>query len=135
MTDSDNSASNRANENSDQLAADRTNLAEDRTVLAHERSFASWLRTGLASIAVAIGFNALFKTLEPAWVAKAIATAFLLIAVAIFISAQRRAASVISRLEVHEIEALKPVRARLISWALAAATVALGAAMWLLIQT
>src|SRR5690606_789354 len=113
----------------------RTNFAEDRTVLAHERSFASWLRTGMASIAVAIGFNALFKTLEPAWVAKAIATAFLLIAVAIFISAQRRAASVTARLEGAVIEALRPVRARLIRWASAAAPAALGAAMWLLVQT
>jgi putative membrane protein len=131
VSDSDGS---RGDDERGELAADRTELAEDRTVLAHERSFAAWLRTGLASIAIALGFNALFKTLEPAWVAKAIASAFLAIAVAIFLSAQRRAATVIDRLEVHEVEALKPVRARLISWAFVVATVALGAAMWLLIE-
>jgi putative membrane protein len=132
MADSD---GNRGDDERAELAIDRTNLAEDRTVLAHERSFASWLRTGLAAVGIAIGFNALFKTLDPDWVAKAIATAFLAIAITIFLSAQRRAATVIDRLDVHEVEALKPVRARLISWAFIAATIALGAAMWLLVET
>lgn len=134
VTNPDKAQSNHAGESSQQLAEDRTDLAEDRTVLAHERSFASWLRTGLAAVGVAIGFNALFKTLEPGWVAKAIATVFLLIAIAIFVSAHRRADTVISRLEPHEVESLKPVWARSISWAFVLATIALGAAMWLLIE-
>ncbi len=77
-----------AQERSD-LAEDRTDLAEDRTVLAHERSFAGWVRTGMGAVALGLGFNALFRTLEPVWIAKAIATAFLLIA--IFVSVRRTA--------------------------------------------
>jgi inner membrane protein YidH len=134
VTEPDKSDSNHAGEDSQDLAIERTDLAEDRTVLAHERSFASWLRTGLASVGIAIAFNALFKSLEPAWVAKAIATVFLAIAIVIFISANRRTNTVISRLQAHEVAALKPVRANLISWAFVLATIALGAAMWLLIE-
>ena len=59
------------------LARERTDLAEDRTVLAHERSFAGWVRTGMAAVGIGLGFNALFQALEPTWVPKAIATAFL----------------------------------------------------------
>jgi putative membrane protein len=119
---------------SEQLAADRTDLAEDRTVLAHERSFASWLRTGLGAVGIALGFNALFRSLDPTWVAKAIASALLLIAIVIFWSAERRACSLLSRLEPHQVESMRPVGVRLISWALILATVALGVAMWLLIE-
>jgi putative membrane protein len=75
VPDPDESKGNHVEKDSGELAADRTDLAEDRTVLAHERSFASWLRTGLASVAIAVGFNALFRTMEPDWMAKAIATA------------------------------------------------------------
>ena len=71
------------------LAEDRTDLAEDRTLLANERTFSGWARTALASIGIGIGFNALFKPVEPTWVAKAIATLFLLLAA--FLAARRRA--------------------------------------------
>lgn len=114
------------------LAQDRTDLAEDRTLLAHERSFAGWVRTGMAAVGIGVGFNALFQTLEPSWVPKAIATIFLMIAVFVFLSAERRACRAISRLEAHRIAALAPVRLRLMTWALASATVALGVAIWVL---
>lgn len=71
------------NERTD-LAEDRTKLAEDRTVLAHERSFAGWMRTGMASVGIGLGFNALFRTIDPQWVPKTVATAFLAIAIFIF---------------------------------------------------
>ena len=117
-----------------ELAQNRTDLAEDRTVLAHERSFGSWMRTGLASVGIGLGFNALFRAVEPTWVAKAIATAFLLIAAFIFISAERRACTILTKLETHRVAALRPVRIRLMAWALVAATLALTAAMWLLVE-
>lgn len=99
-------------------------------MLAHERSFASWLRTGMASVGIGVGFNALFRTLDPAWVPKAIATAFLLVAIFTFLSAERRASSAISRLRPHKVAALKPVRVRLLAWFLTIITAALGAAIW-----
>ncbi len=47
----------------------RTDLAEDRTILANERTFAGWMRTALACVAIGVGFHALFPKLEPAVVA------------------------------------------------------------------
>jgi len=117
-----------------ELAESRTNLAEDRTILAHERSFAGWVRTGLAAVGIGLGFNALFQALDPVWVPKAIATAFLLIAIFIFVSAERRACRVTSRLESHAIRELKPVRIRMLTAALVLATSALIVAIWALTQ-
>ena len=113
-----------------ELAQDRTDLAEDRTLLAHERSFAGWVRTGMAAVGIGLGFNALFQTLQPTWVPKAIASSFLLIAGFIFISAEQRARRAISRLEAHRIAALAPMRLRLMTWVLTIATAALGVAIW-----
>lgn len=113
-----------------EFAEDRTHFAEDRTMLAHERSFAGWVRTGMASVGIALGFTALFKEIAPVWVPKAIATAFLLIAVLIFWSAERRACGILARLEAHSVTTLKPVRIRLLTWALSLATLALTGAIW-----
>ena len=114
----------------DELAENRTDLAEDRTVLAHERSFASWMRTGMASVGIGLGFNALFRMLDPPWVAKAIATAFLLIATFVFLSAERRACHRIARLEPHRVAELRPIHIRMLAWSLAGATASLCIAMW-----
>jgi putative membrane protein len=116
------------------LAEDRTKLAEDRTVLAHERSFAGWMRTGMASVGIGLGFNALFRTVDPQWVPKTIATAFLAIAIFIFLSAERRACAILDRLEAHKVTALQPVRLRLLSWALSIATASLALVIWLFLD-
>lgn len=121
-----------ADEDRTDLAETRTSLAEDRTILAHERSFAGWVRTGMAAVGIGLGFNALFDALQPAWVPKAISSAFLLIAIFIFVSAERRANIILARLEAHHIRALKPVKMRLLTGGLIAATVALGGAIWAL---
>lgn len=117
----------------DNPARDRTDLAEDRTLLAHERSYAGWIRTGMASLGIGLGLNALFRSLEPTWVAKAIATGFFLMAVFIFISAQRRACRVLERLHAHWISELRPVRIRLLTWVLVSVTCVLIVAIWLLV--
>ena len=116
-----------------ELARDRTDLAEDRTILAHERSFAGWVRTGMAAVGIGLGFNALFSELEPAWVPKTIASVFLLVAIHIFLSADRRARQIVDRLEAHSVAALKPMRIRLLSWLLSLATLALIGAIWWLV--
>ncbi len=115
------------------LAEARTDFAEDRTILAHERSFASWMRTGMASVGIGLGFNALFPTLDPTWVAKAIATLFLAIAVVIFLSAEQRARTILDRVEAHQIAAIRPMRIRLLAWAFVTATLALTGALWWLV--
>lgn len=113
-------------------ARKRTDFAEDRTVLANERTFGSWLRTGFGGIGIGLAFHALFGRIEPHWVPRAIATAFLLIAIIIFVAAERRACTVIRRLHTHEVETVKIGVLRLITVVTVAATVALIAALWLL---
>ena len=118
----------------EQLAEERTDLAEDRTLLANERTFAGWLRTGFASIGVGLGFNVLFKMMEPPWLAKAIATAFLLIGIFIFVTADRRACAVHSRLHPHEVQTFKQGNLRLITIGVTLATAALIAGIWMVRQ-
>jgi putative membrane protein len=86
----------------------------------------------MAAVGIGLGFNALFEALEPAWVPKAIATAFLLIAIFIFVSSERRTRQVTERLEAHAIRQLKPVKIRILTAALVLATSALIAAIWAL---
>jgi putative membrane protein len=116
----------------EKLAEDRTDLAEDRTVLANERTFAGWLRTGFAAVGIGLGFQALFQTLRPEWVPKAIATAFLLLAIFIFFAAERRACRVLGRLHSHKVETVHVGNVRIITICASVATAALIAAMWLL---
>ena len=110
----------------------RTDLAEDRTLLANERTFAGWLRTGMAAVGIGLGFNVLFKMLEPPWVPKAIATLFLVIGIFIFVAAERGACSVKERLETHKVSTFKRINLKLITGAVVVATCGLIAAIWLL---
>ena len=121
-----------SDQSNSELARERTDFAEDRTVLANERTFAGLLRTGYAGIGIGLAFNALFGRVEPGWIAKLIATAFLLIAIMIFIGAERRSAAVFDRLHAHKVQSEKANNMRIITIASVAATVALIAAIWLL---
>ena len=112
-----------------ELAEDRTELAQDRTVLANERTFAGWLRTGFAAIGIGLGFHVLFQAMSPAWVPKAIATAFLLIGIYIVVVAERRARRVLARMDAHQVSEMRPANLRVIS---VLGAVALIAATWLL---
>jgi len=116
----------------EQFARMRTDYAEDRTVLAYERTFAGWLRTGFAGIGIGIAFNALFTRVEPAWVPKLIASVFLLVAIFIFVNAERRACAVMHRLHTHEVRTIKISYIRLITIVCVIATLALLAVIWLL---
>ena len=116
----------------EKLAEARTDMAEDRTILANERTFAGWLRTGLAAVGIGLGFNALFQRIEPAWVPKAIATIILAIGIFIFVSAERRACSVIERLETHAVKTARKMNLRLIAGGMVIAAMALIAAIWTL---
>jgi putative membrane protein len=113
------------------LARLRTDFSEDRTVLANERTFASWVRTGFAGIGIGLAFNALFTRVQPAWLPKLIASVFLLIAIAIFIAAERRACAVLHRLHTHQVTTIKVTNLRLITIAAVAATIGLLAVIWL----
>lgn len=122
----------RAGEDKEELAEDRTDLAEDRTVMANERTYAGWMRTGFAAVAVGLGFQALFNKLEPEWIPKAIATVFLLVAIPIFIGAERRACAVIDRLNTHQVKTVNIRNLRIVTYVIVLAILALIAALWLL---
>jgi putative membrane protein len=113
-------------------ARKRTDWAEDRTVLANERTFGSWLRTGFGAIGIALGFHALFGRIHPLWLPRVVATAFLVIAVVVFVAAERRACAVHQRLHAHSVQTIRITRIRFITLIAVLATLALAAAMWLL---
>jgi putative membrane protein len=119
-------------ENKTELAEDRTDWAEDRTILASERTFASWIRTGLASVAVALGLHALFGQFRPTWVPKLLASLFILTAVVIFVSAWKGTRRTQQRMQSHD--ATPPKRAALlaITSVLVAVSLGAGAVLWLL---
>jgi putative membrane protein len=110
----------------------RTDLAEDRTLLANERTFAGWVRTSVGCIAVGIGFHALFNHVHPGWVARAIASWFLLTGVVVVWLAMRRAGAVIRRLNPHVVRSARAVNLELIATAVSVGAVALAAAIWFL---
>lgn len=110
----------------------RTNWAEDRTVMANERTFAGWMRTGLASVGIGVGFHALFGRLEPLWFPKALASIFVAVGIGIFMAGQHKAARVAKRLEAHKSVAMRGLTMQLMAGAMIAASVLLIAALWLL---
>lgn len=115
-----------------ELAETRTKMAEDRTVLANERTFASWLRTGLTSVGIGLGFQALFTAMDPWWVPRVIATAFFLVGIFVTVSAERRACSVVERLHAHRVKTVGVGRLRTIAWVVSIAIALLIAAVWML---
>lgn len=100
--------------------------------MALERTFAGWMRTAFAAIAIGIGFRALFGEFEPPWLAKAIATMFILLAIVFAISAERRATKAFKRLSSHAVDAPKLPNIKLVAYAIAAGAAVLIAALWLL---
>lgn len=116
------------------LADRRTDYAEDRTILANERTFAGWVRTGLAAVGIGVGFHALFGTLEPWWMPRAVATAFILIGILVFWSAQRRTCAVLARLDPHRVKHIPRRYVRIIAYTLSAGALVLIASVWLLIR-
>lgn len=113
-----------------QLAEDRTDLAEDRTMLANERTFSGWARTAMASIGIGIGFNALFKPIEPTWVAKAIATIFILLGIFLIVTAERRACAVQGRLSAHKVASVPVANFRVMAVGVSVGALALIVAIW-----
>ncbi|WP_407875101.1 YidH family protein [Qipengyuania nanhaisediminis] len=129
MSDNEKTSNDLAEDRTD-LAEDRTDWAEDRTIMANERTFAGWMRTGLASVGIGLGFNALFGKLEPTWVPKAIATMFILVGIFIFWAAQRNGCEVQVRMNAHRASPIKPTNLRLVAGLMALASFLLAIGMW-----
>lgn len=115
------------------LAEDRTDWAEDRTILANERTFAGWLRTGMAAVGVGLGFQAIFRAVEPTWAAKAVATFFAVVGIFVFLLAYRQSAKLLKRLNAHSANPAANRFLGLLALALSAGSLMLIAVVWLLL--
>ena len=113
-------------------AEDRTDWAEDRTLLANERTFAGWTRTGLATLALALGLSAVFRQTEPTYLAKAVAMVFVALAVGVFIGAFLEARCVVRRMNAHAVAPVSALRLAVMTAALVIAAVMVGGLLWLL---
>jgi putative membrane protein len=69
--------------------------------------------------------------MQPSWLPRAIATAFLLLAIALIMLAERRAAAVMDRLSPHVIVTARPVNLRLFAAVIVLGSASLIAAIWL----
>lgn len=117
---------------SNDLAEQRTDWAEDRTVQATERTYAGWMRTAFAAIGIGLGFRALFGEFDPPWLAKGIATVFILLGAVIAWSAQSNACKSMARLTSHDIDKPKALHMRWLSFIVSAGAVVLALALWFL---
>ncbi|EAR50766.1 hypothetical protein OG2516_09213 [Oceanicola granulosus HTCC2516] len=115
-----------------EMAQERTDWAEDRTILANERTFAGWMRTGMAGLAVAIGLKAVFGAFEPTWVAKAVATVFVVVAIIIFVSAAQQSRRAQQRIDSHIVKTQSSNRMTLVAAVLTIGSVGVAAVLWLL---
>lgn len=118
--------------NENELAEARTKWAEDRTIMANERTFSGWMSTGLASLGVGLGFRALFQAFDPTWIAKSIASIFVIIGIVIFAAAYQSAARLANRLDPHSAEPASRRRMRIISASMITGSAGLGVVLWLL---
>ena len=117
---------------SNELAEERTDLAEDRTIMATERTFAGWMRTAFAAIGIGLGFRAVFGEFDPPWLARAIATAFILLGAAVAFTAERRARKTLSRLTSHEAETPDVPSLQWMGWGVGSGAIVLATALWFL---
>lgn len=115
---------------SQDLARDRTDWAEDRTILANERTFAGWMRTGMATVALALGLRVVFGEIEPGWLPRGVALLLVGVAICIFWLARNKARETINRLNDHATEPLPTLSITVIAGALSLAAAATGAFLW-----
>ncbi len=119
-------------DNSNDLAEERTDLAEDRTIMAMERTFAGWMRTAFAAIGIGLGFRAVFGEFDPPWLARAIATAFILLGAVVAYTAERRATATFKRLSPNAVDTPERPGIRWIGWGVSSGAVLLAVALWVL---
>lgn len=114
------------------LAEDRTDMAEDRTIMAVERTFAGWIRTAFGAIGIGLAFRVLFGELDPPWLARVIATVFILLAVWLPLTAERRASRSLERMHNHVVDRPDLPVLRWIAWAVSGAAALLIAGLWVM---
>ena len=79
-----------------------------------------------------MGFHALFSRVDPDWLPRAIATAFLLLGMLVIVLAERRAAAVIGELDALVIKTARRMNLRLFTVIVCLGAAALLPAVWLM---
>jgi putative membrane protein len=113
-------------------AEQRTDLAEDRNIMAMERTFAGWIRTAFAAIGIGLAFRAVFGDFDPPWLARAIATLFILSGGWLALSAQHRARKTLAKLDSHKMAETTAPNFRFLAWCVALGSILLTAGLWVL---
>lgn len=114
------------------LANRRTDWAEDRTLLANERTFASWMRTGMACLGVALALKAVFRQTDFIWLAKGVAELFVATAIVIFWAAALRSAKAHDRFDQHDAEGHPTRHMIIVAAILTVGAFATGVILWFL---
>ena len=120
------------NPSSNDLADTRTAWAEDRTMLANERTFAGWMRTGMACVAMALGLKAVFRDTDYPLIAKGVAEVFIVVAILIFWAAVTKSRKTQKRLDDHDVNAQSHRRMAILASILTFGAAATGVILWLL---
>ena len=100
--------------------------------MAMERTFAGWIRTAFAAIGIGLAFRAVFGEFQPPWLAKAIATVFILAGGWLAWAAQRRACKTLNRLESHVLERVTAPNFQLLAYCVVVGSILLAAGLWIL---
>lgn len=119
---------------SNELAEDRTELAEDRTLMAVERTMASWMGASMGAIGVGLGFRAIFGEIEPAWVPRAMATFFMLMAIIIVMGARQRACRALARLSSHMVDPPNTTGLNIAAYGIAFGAALLTVGIWMFFE-
>lgn len=117
---------------SNEMADTRTAWAEDRTLLANERTFAGWMRTGMACIALALGLKAIFKDTDYPLIAKSVAEVLIVVAILIFWAAVTKCREAQKRMKDHDVEAQSHRRMTTLASVLTFGALATGVLLWFL---
>ncbi len=100
--------------------------------MAVERTMASWMSASFGAIGVGLGFRALFGEVEPAWLPRLVASAFMVLAIVMVLSAERRACRAIRRLSSHSITPPSSPGLKMSAYGIATGAALLIAAIWAL---
>jgi putative membrane protein len=121
-----------SSQDSQELAEERTDWAEDRTILANERTFSSWMGTGLGSLGLAVGMQAVFGAMEPTWIAKSAATVFVIVSLYLFQTALINSRRTKQSLDSHTAEPVSNRNLAVIAHLLSIGAVCAAIVLWLI---
>lgn len=118
-------------DSTENMAEDRTNWAEDRTLLANERTFSSRMGFALGCLGVALGLQGVFSAVTPTWIAKSVATVFIVLAVYLAHFAHRSTKKMHDRLHAHHAEPAGSSELAVVTWLVTLGAVGIALVLWI----